>query len=210
MLLHQWTFLKLGFSRESLDNLSGNRLAKMAEEESKAGKRGSNKLRSKQGRGIGFDIKTPLLVVAVLAVGGFLGIQQGWFAGAQKMVTDMVAGFGSGGDSKTSEQDERDAKVLAEATELASSYHLTKAKQLIEKHNEAYGLTPQLEDKLDEIYIQIAKYNAKKGKKTTAIKELKKIPESSSHYDEAKELIKKYSKKTKKRRRSKRRRGRRR
>ena len=118
--------------------------------------------------------------------------------------------MGSEEDQKNSEQEERDTKVLAEATDLAKSYHLTKAKKLLEKHNQDYGLTPQLEDKLDEIYIQIAKYNAKKGKKSTAIKELKKVPSHSSHFDEAKELINKYSKKSKKRRRSKRRRGRRR
>lgn len=192
------------YSLESLESISTNRLAHMAEAEAKSAKRSSSRLRSKQS-GLGFDIKTPLLVVAVLGLVGFLGVSQGWFGSVGSMLSSITSGAGGGGKDAAAARDE---EVLAEATELADKWQLSKARELLEKYNSEVGLTPKLESKLDEIYIAIAKYQAKKDNTAAAIKELKKIPKDSSHFDEAKELIDQYSSKkssSSKSRRSKRR-----
>ena len=192
------------YSLESLESISTNRLAHMAEAEAKSAKRSSSRLRSKQS-GLGFDIKTPLLVVAVLGLVGFLGVSQGWFGSVGSMLSSITSGAGGGGKDAAAARDE---EVLAEATELADKWQLSKARELLEKYNSEVGLTPKLESKLDEIYIAIAKYQAKNDNTAAAIKELKKIPKDSSHFDEAKELIDQYSSKkssSSKSRRSKRR-----
>lgn len=189
------------YSLESLESISTNRLAHMAEAEAKSSKRTSNRLRSKQS-GLGFDIKTPLLVVAVLGLVGFLGVSQGWFGGIGSMLSKMTSGAGGGGKDAASARDE---EVLSEATELADKWQLSKARDLLEKYNSEVGLTPKLENKLDEIYIAIAKYQAKNDNTAAAIKELKKVPKDSSRFDEAKELIDQYSSKKASSRRSKRR-----
>ena len=198
-----------GFSRESLDNLSSNRLANMAQQEAKMSKRGKSKLRNKQSRGFAFDMKTPILLLAVVGVVGFLGVQQGWFGGIQNSIGSMLSGITSGGGKGGNDQESRDNETLAEATKLADTYHYSDARKLLEEYNTKYGLTPKLESKLDEIYIQIGKYNAKHGKKKQAVAEFNKVPEDSPHFDEAQQLIQKYSKKSSNKR-SSRRRGRRR
>ncbi|MEZ4537395.1 MAG: hypothetical protein R3D26_20705 [Cyanobacteriota/Melainabacteria group bacterium] len=179
------------YSLESLESISTNRLAHMAEAEAKSAKRSSSRLRSKQS-GLGFDIKTPLLVVAVLGLVGFLGVSQGWFGSVGSMLSSITSGAGGGGKDAAAARDE---EVLAEATELADKWQLSKARELLEKYNSEVGLTPKLESKLDEIYIAIAKYQAKKDNTAAAIKELKKVPKDSSHFNEAKELIDQYSSK---------------
>ena len=180
------------YTMESLDNLSGNRLAQMADMEAKSARRSSNRLRSKQGRRFNFDIKTPILVVAVLGLVGFLGIKQGWFGAVGTQISGVLSNLGKGGDSGDSSA-ARDAEVLAEATELAGKWQLSKAKAVLESYNTEVGLTPEMESKLDEIYIGIAKYQAKHNNNDAAIKELKKVPKDSSHIDEALKLIKEYS-----------------
>lgn len=87
----------------------------------------------------------------------------------------------------------RDNAISIKVDGLIASGDLAKARALLEDMESARGLTPELSDKLDIVYIKQADQFAANGQKAEAIKVLTLIPTESAHYAKAQESIKKFN-----------------
>ncbi|MBZ0188617.1 MAG: hypothetical protein K8F91_20395, partial [Candidatus Obscuribacterales bacterium] len=181
-----------GFSPADLENISNNRLAAMADAE--AGRSKGKNLRSRQGRGIGFDLRTPSMVVAVLIVFGYFAYSQNWlssFPGLMNQITAMIPSGGAGGADSLAA---RDKEIASEFDKLYNSGQISKAVGMLEKYNEKVELSSGLGERLDKGYITLATWKGDHDARDEAVEILNLIPDYSDRYKEAKTLIKKYSK----------------
>ncbi len=181
------------FSASELEKVNSNRLASMAEAEQRR-KKTSRSRRS----GPRVPVGPILAVVAVIAL-----------AGAGFMFKDtlmsMVNGMMSGMATSQKAEDSSE-KLLSQVNDLMAKGKLNDASKLLEAEEDANGLPAELSEKLDVIYLGIAKYMKNNGATNEALEKLKLIPPESSHYAEAQKLIKQYQKGGKKSSTSKRRR----
>ncbi len=83
-----------------------------------------------------------------------------------------------------------ESRMLEECNQLIKAGKLAEARILLEKSQDAAGLTPELSDKLDEIYVAQARLAAQRGATKEAIDVLKLIPNESSLYATAQAKIK--------------------
>lgn len=83
-----------------------------------------------------------------------------------------------------------DARMLEACNQLIKAGRLAEARGLLEKAQDASGLTPEMSSKLDEIYIDQARLAAARGATEEAVDVLKLIPSESSLYAKAQETIK--------------------
>ncbi len=77
-----------------------------------------------------------------------------------------------------------------EIDDLLKTGDYTGARALLESEETARGLTPELSEKLDSVYIKLAEVAASKNAKSEAINLLKFIPSESSLYSNAQNLMK--------------------
>ena len=173
-----------GFSSRDLEDLSSNRLQQMAELEAKRAKANTGRsLREAQGYPA-----DPRKIIAIVVV-GVVVVAAIFF---QKPILEM---FNSMGQPSKEADAARDAKLIAEVDELVKGGKLTDAKELLENEDKARGLTQELWDKLDTIYIQLARYHYEKaGRQKVAVTLLERINTQSSKFQEAQQLIKEYKK----------------
>jgi len=83
-----------------------------------------------------------------------------------------------------------DAAELAKVDQLIAAGHLQLARKILEEEELARGLTPEMSDKLDQVYLNQARYFARNGAKADATKLLELVPIESALYAEAQQLIK--------------------
>jgi hypothetical protein len=77
-----------------------------------------------------------------------------------------------------------------EIDDLLKTGDLKGARALLESEETARGLTPEMSNKLDSVYIKLAEVAASKNAKSEAIKLLEFIPSESSLYSNAQNLMK--------------------
>ncbi|MGD9685104.1 MAG: hypothetical protein AB7W16_28385, partial [Candidatus Obscuribacterales bacterium] len=183
-----------GFSPADLENISNNRLAAMAEAE--AGRSRGKNLRSRQGRGLGFDLKTPVLALLVIGGVGYFGFTQNWFGKLPELLSGVTSMIPSGG-GKGEDVAARDKEIAAEFDKFYNQGQISKAVDVLERYNDKMELSPMLGERLDKGYIALATWKGEHDARDEAVEILKLIPEYSDKYDEAKSLIKKFSKETK-------------
>lgn len=169
------------FSASELDKVNSSRLASMAEAEQR---------RKKNARSRGtmprFPVGPVIAVVLVVALGG-----AGFFFKDQisPMFSDMM-----GKMSAPPEKADDTSDMLKEVNDLIAKGKLNEARKILEAEEDAKGLPPELSEKLDVIYLGIAKYKKNNGATNDAIEALKLVPDDSSHYAEAQKLLKQYQK----------------
>lgn len=171
------------FSASELEKVNSNRLASMAEAEQRR-----KKSRGKAATMPRFPVVPVLAGIIVVGVGvfGFLNKET-----VIATVSGMMSGFGS--SDKQEESD--DNALINEVNDLISKGRLNDARKLLEQEEDAKGLPPALSDKLDNIYLSIAKYKKNNGATNEAIDTLKMIPTESAHYQEAQRLLKQFQQK---------------
>ncbi len=168
------------FNPNELDKVNSSRLASMAEQEQRR-----KKTRSRNATMPRFPVAP---VVGALAIIGLC--TAGYFnQGAIKTVWDGIMSSVAPADSTT---EKKDSELLAKVNDLVAKGKLNEARKILEQEESARGLPPEWSDKLDTIYISIAKYKKNAGATPEAIKTLELIPNESSHYQDAQKLIKQY------------------
>jgi serine/threonine-protein kinase len=167
------------FNASELDKVNSSRLAAMAEAEQRRKK--TSRARSSMPR---FPVMPVLIGVLVIALGG-----AGWFFRDSIMpIFNDIMKMGSG--DKAPEE----ADMMSQVNELIAKGKLNEAKKILEAEEDAKGLPAELSEKLDTVYLGIAKYKYKSGATSEAVDALKLIPNDSSHYAEAQKLLKQYQK----------------
>ncbi len=172
------------FNPNELDKVNNSRLASMAEQEQ----------RRKKSRGKAATMpRVPVVPIAIGVV--VVGLAAGVFFNPDivKKVTDSVAAI-----MPAEKGPDRDAELLAKVNELVQKGKLNDARKILEEEEDAKGLPAELSDKLDTIYIGIARYKKNNGAVQEAIDTLKLIPAESSHYQDAQKYIKQLQNKSKK------------
>ncbi len=86
---------------------------------------------------------------------------------------------------------DRDQTLVVETDKLVKEGKLAEAKQLLEQEEDQRGLTPEISDKLDTVYIEMAKKAIANGKRSEAADLLKLIPADAAKYQIAQALLKK-------------------
>lgn len=170
------------FSASELDKVNSNRLASMAEAEQR---------RKKNARSRGtmprFPVGPVIAGVLVVALGGAGFVFKDQIA---PMFSDMMGKMSAPAEKAADDTSD----MLKEVNDLIAKGKLNDARKILEAEEDAKGLPPELSEKLDVIYLGIAKYKKNNGATNDAIEALKLIPDESSHYAEAQKLLKQYQK----------------
>lgn len=156
---------------------SANDLQALQKNKTKAQKKTSKKTAKQKMSGPGIDWRTPVLVIAVLAIGGggFFAYQQG-----------LIPGLSPKAEQGITESSDQGADVQAL---LDEGKYGDVRKALEKKQKDTKGkLSPTEIDQLSEAYIGLAKESSDEGKYTDAYTLLQKVSSKSSHYAEAKKL----------------------
>lgn len=166
------------FNPNDLEKVSNSRLSTMADQEQ----------RRKKSRGRAATMpRVPVvpIVVGVAVVGLCVA---GYFM--QEQIVKAFEGIMASMPGQSTNK--KDDETLARVNDLVAKGKLNDARKILEQEEEARGLPPEWSDKLDTIYISIAKYKKNAGQTPEAIKTLEIIPSESAHYQEAQKLIKQY------------------
>lgn len=168
------------FSPSDLEKVNSNRLANMADAEQRRKK-------TSRSRNAGPRVPAgPIVAVVLLIVLGGAGFM------FKDQLMPMINGIMAGAPSQKAE--DNNEKLISQVNDLMAKGKLNEASKLLESEEDANGLPAELSEKLDVIYLGIAKYKKNNGAANEAIEKLKLIPAESSHYAEAQKLIKQYQK----------------
>jgi len=169
------------FNASDLEKVNSNRLASMAEAEQKRKK--TSRSRSNGPRLQLGPIIAGLAIVGI-GVAGYLNKDA-----VMKVFNETMASM-----APAEKPADKDAELLTQINDMIAKGKLNDARKLLEQEEDAKGLPPELSEKLDVIYLGIAKYKKNSGATAEAIDALKLIPAESSHYAEAQKLLKQYQK----------------
>jgi len=180
-----------GFSRSDLENINAQNLQSMAEAEARKG--GSARgMKSRYG-GTHIDWGKIIAGIAVVGVIGYVALNPGILSQITNMLPkNFSINFGAGGGGATS-QEAQDAQLSAQADDLAKQGQLSNAIKLLIDEEKKNGLSTELSDKLDTLYISLAQYYRNKGDNDRAGEALKNVPPESVKYKEAQNLLKQLS-----------------
>ncbi|MDZ4836095.1 MAG: protein kinase [Candidatus Melainabacteria bacterium] len=167
------------FNPNDLDKVNSSRLASMAEQEQRR-KKTPRSRNATMPRFPLVPVVGGLVVVGLVAAGYF----------NQDLVKQTFGGLMSSNSSEVPA--EKDSELLAKVNDLVAKGKLNEARKILEAEEAARGLPPEWSDKLDTIYLSIAKYKKNAGSAAEAIKTLEVIPAESAHYQEAQKLIKQF------------------
>lgn len=87
-------------------------------------------------------------------------------------------------------QEELDAQLTARVDATANRGQLSSAIQLILEEEKQNGISNELSDKLDELYLKLAREYVSKSNYDKAVDTLKNIPPDSRKFVEAQKLLK--------------------
>ncbi len=155
---------------------SANDLQALQKGKTKAAKKSKKSAKQKMS-GPGFDWRTPVLVIAILAIGGggFYAYQQG-----------LIPGLSPKTEQGTTEPTDQDSDIQA----LLDNGNFAEVRKVLEKKQKDKGskLSQEEIDQLAQAYIGLAKESSDQGKYTDAYTLLQKVSPKSSHSPEAKKL----------------------
>lgn len=179
-----------GFSRSDLENINAQNLQSMAEAEARKG--GSARgMKSRYG-GSHIDWGKIIAGIAVVGVIGYVALNPGVVTKITNMLPkNLSINFGAGGGATS--QESLDAQLSAQVDDLAKQGQLSSAIKLLIDEEKKNGLSTELSDKLDTLYISLAQYYKNKGDNDKAGEALKNVPPESVKYKEAQNLLKQLS-----------------
>jgi len=132
--------------------------------------------------------RKPALQLGIFGVSlGVLVILAGVCIWAGQGITSLMSHFAA----PTAESLKKaDSDMLKQCDTLIKKGELAKAQALLESTEDKIGLTVEQSDKLDSVYLAIAKKFAADGKRVDAVEVLTRIPHESKLYKQAQSTIK--------------------
>ncbi|MBX9668228.1 MAG: protein kinase [Candidatus Obscuribacterales bacterium] len=175
------------FAPSDLEKVNSNRLASMADAEQRRKK--SSKSRSHK--------SLPRIPVVPIAIGavvlGVLVFGVVNFGNISTGIGNMIKGM-----TPAEKPADKDAVLVTTVNDLMKAGKLNDARKMLEQAEDERGLTPELFDKLDNVYLSIAKYKKNQGATNEAVEILKLVTSDSAKFAEAQKLLKQYQKSGKK------------